>query len=371
MSTKTSLELINSLSGNNIKIFSYGAGYIYDCFNILHGHQIDGFIHSNPESIKTKFNHNIEIITPEQFVKRSYPNCIVLIYTESYRLQAEKFCIENSFDYLLYDDSAHLSQVRISKVAEALNFLNNSSLISNYNRKRFSDIFDTSSKTDFTENLTNNPPGHWQQYIDDICKALTKAVYWHQLNGGIGDIAEFGTASGVTSGFLASAMDRGEKEPYLLSTRPSKLHLFDSFQGLPEISNPLDVQAGWKKGWFAGLSELELFQRINRFLPKEQIKIYSGWFKDTMKTISIDTKFAIIHIDCDLYESTMDVLDYLFENEHLLDGCVIFFDDWNCGNASPHLGERRAWSEITKKYNVNYSDCGEYSCAGHKFIVHL
>ena len=90
-----------------------------------------------------------------------------------------------------------------------------------------------------------------------------------------------------------------------------------------------------------------------------------------MKTISIDTKFAIIHIDCDLYESTMDVLDYLFENKHLLDGCMIFFDDWNCGNASPHLGERRAWSEITKKYNVNYSDCGEYSCAGHKFIVHL
>ena len=191
------------------------------------------------------------------------------------------------------------------------------------------------------------------------------------MSGGNGDIAEFGTASGVTSSFIAAAMAHQQAEPYMVPIRPTTLHLFDSFQGLPEVTNPLDIEAGWKRGMFIGLTEDQLIDRIARFLPREQIKTYPGWFKDTLKNIPRDIKFAMVHIDCDLYESTMHVLDYLFHEEHLLDGCMIFFDDWNCGNASPRLGERRAWKEITDKYRVNFSDCGEYSCAGHKFIVHL
>ena len=371
MNNYTSSDLVDSIYKNQLKVFSFGCGYIFDCFQILHGYRIDGIIHSNPNSIRANFPNSMEIISPDEFLEKEYADCVIVIYTKSFQNEAEIFCKNHSLKYLLYNDPAHLSRSRISKITTALQYLSSSNLISKFNLRQFSNIFDSSKNVDFVESMIENLPGHWGQYIDDICKALTKAVYWHQLCGGNGDIAEFGTASGVTSGFIAAAMAQGQNEPYLCPIRTTKLHLFDSFQGLPAISNPLDIEAGWKKGMFSGLSENELFERINRFISYDQIKIYSGWFKDTMKQIPLDVKFSLIHIDCDLYESTMDVLDHLFKYNHLLDGCMVFFDDWNCGNASPRLGERRAWSEITKKYNVNFSDSGEYSCAGHKFIIHL
>jgi len=371
MNNQNSSSIIDSIYKNHVKVYSFGCGYIFECFQILHGYKIDGIIHSNPDSIRNNFPQNIEIITPIEFIKKNHEDCVVVIYSFSYKNEAEIFCKNNSINYLTYDDPAHLSVARISKITNALQFLSSSTLISKNKVKKFSKIFESSRNTDFVESMIDNLPGHWGQYIEDICKALTKAVYWHQLCGGVGDIAEFGTASGVTSGFIAAAMAQGQEEPYLCPIRTTNLHLFDSFQGLPEIINPLDVQAGWKQGMFSGLSEDQLFDRISRFISEDQIKIYSGWFKDTMKQIPLDVKFSLIHIDCDLYESTMDVLDHLFKFNHLLDGCMVFFDDWNCGNASPLLGERRAWREITQKYKINFSDSGEYSCAGHKFIIHL
>jgi hypothetical protein len=81
-------------------------------------------------------------------------------------------------------------------------------------------------------------------------------------------------------------------------------------------------------------------------------------------------KFSLVHVDCDIYESTIDVLDYLFANNHISDGGAIFFDDWNCGAASPDLGERRAWNEMVVKYRIRFTDCGNYSAYGNKFIIH-
>jgi hypothetical protein len=82
------------------------------------------------------------------------------------------------------------------------------------------------------------------------------------------------------------------------------------------------------------------------------------------------TKFAMVHLDCDLYSSTIEVLEHLFRQRLIADGCVICFDDWNCNRSSPRYGQRRAWNEITEKFPVEYSDCGDYAVLSHKFIVH-
>jgi hypothetical protein len=105
------------------------------------------------------------------------------------------------------------------------------------------------------------------------------------------------------------------------------------------------------------------------FLPAERIVVHEGWFQDTLGNVK-NEKFALVHIDCDLYESTVQVLDYFFTNELFSDGCAVFFDDWNCNRASPQFGERRAWRECCRRYNVEFSDCGDYGVFGHKFIVH-
>ena len=103
---------------------------------------------------------------------------------------------------------------------------------------------------------------------------------------------------------------------------------------------------------------------------RERIIIYDGWFKDTLSQISQSTKFSMLHLDCDLYQSAIEVLDYCFSNGLVQDGTVIFFHDWNSNRASPNFGERKAWSEIVEKFSVHYSDCGGYGWGGKIFIIH-
>ena len=78
----------------------------------------------------------------------------------------------------------------------------------------------------------------------------------------------------------------------------------------------------------------------------------------------------MVHLDCDLYSSTSEVLEQLFSRKLLAEGSVVCFDDWNCNRSSPRFGQRRAWREAVEKYGVGYSDCGDYAVLGHKFIVH-
>lgn len=191
-----------------------------------------------------------------------------------------------------------------------------------------------------------------------------------------GDIAEFGTMTGRTARIIAQAMSKFDYWVFPYQKGPKKLHLFDSFEGLPKAESDVDkesphVKSGvWGEGTCKGISKEKLMRICAKFWPKERIIIYDGWFKDTLSQIPHGTKFSMLHIDCDMYQSTIEVLNYCFSNGLVQDGTVIFFDDWNANKASPNFGERRAWLEIVEKFSVAYSDCGEYGWAGRKFIVH-
>ena len=52
---------------------------------------------------------------------------------------------------------------------------------------------------------------------------------------------------------------------------------------------------------------------------------------------------AIVNIDCDLYESTVQVLDFL--TPLVVDGTTIYFDDWFYYSGNPRKGERGAFNE--------------------------
>ena len=102
----------------------------------------------------------------------------------------------------------------------------------------------------------------------------------------------------------------------------------------------------------------------------DKVLSYGGWFADTLERIRPQTKFAMLHLDCDLYQSSLEVLDHVFAKNRISDGCVVFFDDWNTNRSSPLLGQRRAWRETVDKHRVKFSDCGDYAVLGHKFVVH-
>src|SRR3989338_6695174 len=130
-----------------------------------------------------------------------------------------------------------------------------------------------------------------------------------------GDIAEFGTMSGETAVTIAVAMRECDR---LLLRRPKRLYLFDSFEGLPAIASMADresihVKSGvWPAGGCKMLAKDELIGRLCRKISPERLVVYDGWYKDTVLTLPSGTRFAMLHVDCDLYQSTMDALEPLF-----------------------------------------------------------
>lgn len=195
-----------------------------------------------------------------------------------------------------------------------------------------------------------------------------------------GDIAEFGTMTGTTAVVLAKAIVQCDASlGYALDAAglPRKeLHLFDSFEGLPDATTEIDarsphVRSGvWAPGSCVGLTKEQLFQRVAEIMEPSRIRIFEGWFRDTLPTVPQETVYALVHIDSNLYESARDVLDYLFGHKMIAEGALLLFDNWNCNRGSPEFGERRAWSESVGKYRIRYSDEGGYGLFSHRFLIH-
>lgn len=194
-----------------------------------------------------------------------------------------------------------------------------------------------------------------------------------------GEIAEFGTFTGRSAAAIATAIsdwDRLNPSTDDQRNRPKTLLLFDSFEGLPEAESEIDKDSPHVKSgvWGPGLCHLLSMDGLRnvceQFISADRIMLFKGWFKDTVPTIQPGTKFAMLHVDCDLYQSTIDCLEYMFANSMISEGAAIFFDDWNPNRASPTHGERRAWSELVERYAIEFSDWGSYGWGGKKFIIH-
>jgi hypothetical protein len=185
-----------------------------------------------------------------------------------------------------------------------------------------------------------------------------------------GDIVEFGTATGYTASVFARTLAefrRGDGR---------RLWLFDSFEGLPDASAEADrlsphVHSGvWGAGTCRGLSALELRRQVSQFLAQNRILVHAGWFAETAPSIPAEARFAVIHVDGDLYQSAMDCLTPLLRRHQISEGAVVIFDDWNCNRADDRFGERRAWRELTEAFNLRFEDFGHWSWAGKSFILH-
>jgi O-methyltransferase len=89
----------------------------------------------------------------------------------------------------------------------------------------------------------------------------------------------------------------------------------DSFEGVPAPSMAQDANFDISKSVLPVLAVpieevKELFQRYG--LLDDQIEFLQGWFKDTLGQAPIE-KIAMLRLDGDLYESTMDELAPLYD----------------------------------------------------------
>jgi hypothetical protein len=227
---------------------------------------------------------------------------------------------------------------------------------------------DFSAATDPQTLKTYDYPEQKPRIKFQVAQALCSALDYIQNSPVEGDIAEFGVGSGWTATVLSRASDRKKARSF---------HLFDSFEGLPDSTSKIDlntplVAAGvWGKGTCNWKMDPDILRRIlEQKLPAEKINIYPGWFSVTLEKMPATTRFALAHVDCDLYQSTFDVLFALFSKRLLTPGGLLLFDDWFCNAANPEFGQQKAWHEIQRKFAIKFCDYGNYSHAGKRIIVH-
>lgn len=222
--------------------------------------------------------------------------------------------------------------------------------------------------------LLDSKPAHDVESTE-IKRVMNLSISYIYLAGVVGDIAEFGTQTGRTARILAQGIHSIRKWESILPKK--NLLLFDSFEGLPEIiadadkNHPWVVFGGWRQGSFKGLTPDELLKVVSsEGLAKARLRLYKGWFAETIFRLPDNTKLALLHVDGDLYQSAIDVLYGCLSRGFISKGAVILFDNWNMAAASSEFGERRAWNEMVLKYQIQYSDGGDYSWHAHRFIIH-
>jgi O-methyltransferase len=157
-----------------------------------------------------------------------------------------------------------------------------------------------------------------------------------------GDYCEFGVWQGTT--FIHSYKTMSPLFPDM------RFAALDSFEGLPEPRG-IDAEGGYTSHFYKGQfeSSLDAFMRNLRRqdVKTEKVLTVKGWFNETLTPEraaghGID-KIAVAWIDCDLYESTIPVLDYL--TSRVTVGSVLAFDDWHCYRNHPDFGQQRAVRE--------------------------
>jgi O-methyltransferase len=126
---------------------------------------------------------------------------------------------------------------------------------------------------------------------------------------------------------------------------------FDSFAGLPEIAAGDELPI-WRQGALATSEEDFVARVTKRGMPREKLLTVKGFYEESLtpelRDRLLPTRAAVVYIDCDLYASTVPVLEFVLP--FLQRGTVIVFDDWFCFHGDPERGERRAFRELRERH---------------------
>jgi hypothetical protein len=143
------------------------------------------------------------------------------------------------------------------------------------------------------------------------------------IDGVAGDIVECGVYSGLT--LYAQALFSENRKPC------RNIYGFDSFEGLPEASaeDEPEVRPEAKvKGRFANSMESVIARLLSNGIRKDfvdrHVHLVKGWFTDTLP--AFDMSIALLHVDVDLYQSYLDVLENLYPRVN--QGGIVAFDEY-------------------------------------------
>lgn len=205
--------------------------------------------------------------------------------------------------------------------------------------------------------VRGNPPYFETRKYKLIDISLRRLKKW----GVSGDYFEFGLFRGRA--FL-SAYEL--KKKYGLDMH---LYGFDSFEGLPAVSGKDASWGVFNSGQYkCSIDDFEGILQEFR-VPQHAYTLIPGFYDKSLPDVASEgaigsKQCALAYIDCDLYESTVPVLEFL--NSYLVGGSVIIFDDWFSFAGDPYSGQIRAvreWEEENKRFRLV-----EYCRSGNQVV---
>ncbi len=183
-----------------------------------------------------------------------------------------------------------------------------------------------------------------------------------------GDYCEFGVYRGRS---FVLAFHESEKVLSLGKNNQRKYWGFDSFVGLPA---PIPEEEGvFHTGQFEfGIDEVKRNLKRND-VDLSKVELIPGFYEETLNEAltlqlrRVNFKIAVLYLDCDLYESTLCVLNFI--EEFLQNGSVICFDDWFSYGMHPMKGQPRALTEfLSTRGNIRFDEWGPVNPISKSFI---
>lgn len=136
-----------------------------------------------------------------------------------------------------------------------------------------------------------------------------------------GDLIETGVWRGGASIFMkANLIAHNDAQ--------RKIYVCDSFRGLPRPDPKIkddkgDIHYSYE---YLAVSKDDVIANFKKYgVLDSNVVFVEGWFKDTLPALKQNT-FSLLRLDGDMYESTMDALNNLYQNLSI--GGFIIIDDW-------------------------------------------
>lgn len=158
-----------------------------------------------------------------------------------------------------------------------------------------------------------------------------------------GDFVETGVWRGGATIFMRAIL-----KAYNINDR--HVWVADSFEGIPPtnlVLYPSDTEGNnWHTNKYLAISLDEVKSNFKQYgLLDEQVIFLKGFFKDTLPTAPIQ-QIAVLRLDGDLYESTMDSLTHLY-HKLSIGGYIILDDYFNIACCRQAVDDFRKTNNIT------------------------
>jgi O-methyltransferase len=161
-------------------------------------------------------------------------------------------------------------------------------------------------------------------------------------------VAEFGVGRGGSAMLLA----------WLVGQYGGSLTLFDIFGRIPPPSEIDGEQAEIRyrfiltqesEDYYGNIPNLldTILEELEQVCDRSKIDIVKGKYEDTLPTYKGKRNYDLAHIDCDWYESSKAVWDFLKKN--LSGDAIIQVDDYSNWQGSKKAFDEIDWLSETKK----------------------